>query len=111
MDRKKLHTIRAKNKTEKNEWMKDLHKIINYYLSKLQKQQKMPSNLDEVVDVTVSFLLWGVLPGASGAAEKKDRSRNLAFIQRRPQRLMLPKADTSSNKPDGGQVSISYPET
>jgi hypothetical protein len=91
MDTKKLYTIRAKTRAEKVEWMKDLEQIINHYLSKLQKLQKIPQNLDEVVDVTVTFLLWGVLPSKSGAAQRKAISRNSAFIQRRPQNFFLPK--------------------
>lgn len=42
MDIKKVHTIRAKNKAEKDEWMKDLQRIVNQYLAKLQESQKIP---------------------------------------------------------------------
>jgi hypothetical protein len=42
LDVKKVHTIRAKNKAEKDEWTKDLQKIVNQYLAKLQEVQKIP---------------------------------------------------------------------
>ncbi|ELR21546.1 PH domain containing protein [Acanthamoeba castellanii str. Neff] len=113
LDVKKVHTIRAKNKAEKDEWTKDLQKIVNQYLAKLQEVQKIPQTLDEVVDTAVSFLLWGVLPSAASTAQKSPpMSSNLAFIhQRRPQHLVLPKVLDGDDAMESGKLALNtiYP--
>ncbi|KAL6054214.1 hypothetical protein QOT17_017498 [Balamuthia mandrillaris] len=98
MDDKKFHTVVARSKREKTEWMRDLNRVINDHLNKVQKTQRIPANLDEVIDVTVSFLLWGVLPSSvASSAPKKQDSRNRAFLQRRPTNFFLPAAQDSTS--------------